>query len=101
MAFMKTTMDLPETLVMRIKLRAVHDGAKLKDTFADLLERGLENDSNGFATEVLADAAMMKRRREVLKKFVSGEWGVELAGYEEGRELDRQKAKERAEAWRD
>ena len=39
---MKTTVDLPDALVKEIKLRAVHDGQKLKDAIADLLRKGLE-----------------------------------------------------------
>ena len=39
---MKTTVDLPDALVKEIRLRAVHDGQKLKDAIADLLRRGLE-----------------------------------------------------------
>ena len=38
---MKTTLDLPSYLVREIKLRAVHEGSKLKDTVAELLRRGL------------------------------------------------------------
>lgn len=38
---MKTTLDLPSDLVREIKLRAVHEGGKLKDTVADLLRKGL------------------------------------------------------------
>ncbi|WP_395747097.1 antitoxin [Prosthecobacter sp.] len=38
---MKTTLDLPGDLVREIKLRAVHEGSKLKDTVAELLRRGL------------------------------------------------------------
>ena len=38
---MKTTLDLPSELVREIKLRAVNDGRKLKDTMADLLRKGL------------------------------------------------------------
>ena len=38
---MKTTFDLPPELVRELKLRAVHEGRKLKDLAADLLERGL------------------------------------------------------------
>ncbi len=39
---MKTTFDLPPELVREVKLRAVHEGRKLKDVAADLLKRGLE-----------------------------------------------------------
>jgi plasmid stability protein len=38
---MKTTFDLPPDLVRALKLRAVHEGRKLKDLAADLLKRGL------------------------------------------------------------
>jgi hypothetical protein len=38
---MKTTFDLPRDLVREIKLRAVHEGRKLKDMAAELLKRGL------------------------------------------------------------
>jgi hypothetical protein len=39
---MKTTFDLPPELVRELKLRAVHEGRKLKDVAADLLKRGLD-----------------------------------------------------------
>ena len=39
--YMKTTLDLPSDLVREIKLRAVNEGRKLKDTMADLLRKGL------------------------------------------------------------
>lgn len=38
---MKTTIDLPADLVREMKLRAVLDGRKLKETAADLIRRGL------------------------------------------------------------
>ena len=38
---MKTTVDLPNDLVRDIKVRAVTDGRKLKDTIADVLRQGL------------------------------------------------------------
>jgi len=38
---MKTTLDLPDDLVIEIKLRAVREGRKLKDAMADLLRRGM------------------------------------------------------------
>jgi hypothetical protein len=39
---MKTTFDLPPDLVREVKLRAVHEGRKLKDVAAELLRVGLE-----------------------------------------------------------
>jgi plasmid stability protein len=38
---MKTTLELPEDLMRRIKLRAVHRNRKLKDEIAQLLEAGM------------------------------------------------------------
>ena len=40
---MKTTLELPDDLVRRIKMRAVERNQKLKDTIAQLLELGLAN----------------------------------------------------------
>ena len=39
---MKTTLDLPDSLVKQVKLRALRDGRKLKDAVADLLRKGLD-----------------------------------------------------------
>jgi hypothetical protein len=38
---MKTTLDLPEDLMREVKILAVEDNRKLKDTIADLLKQGL------------------------------------------------------------
>lgn len=38
---MKTTIELPDELAKRIKIRAVERNQKLKDTIAQLLELGL------------------------------------------------------------
>ena len=38
---MKTTVELPDSLVKQVKLRALKDGRKLKDVVADLLRKGL------------------------------------------------------------
>jgi len=38
---MKTTLDLPDELVRRIKIEAAQSGRKLKDLVAQLLEAGL------------------------------------------------------------
>ena len=39
---MKTTLDLPDPLMRRVKIRAASEGRKLKEVIADLLEKGLE-----------------------------------------------------------
>lgn len=38
---MKTTFDLPDDLVRKLKLRAVREGRKLKDAAADMIRAGL------------------------------------------------------------
>ena len=38
---MKTTLELPDELMKRVKLRAVHRNQKLKDAIAHLLELGM------------------------------------------------------------
>jgi hypothetical protein len=47
---MKTTFDLPPDLVREVKLRAVHEGRKLKDVAAELLKRGLTTDKQDCRT---------------------------------------------------
>ena len=37
----KTTIDLPPELLREMKLRAVHQGRKLKDVAAEMLQRGM------------------------------------------------------------
>jgi hypothetical protein len=37
----KTTLELPDELMRRVKLRAVHRNQKLKDAIAQLLELGM------------------------------------------------------------
>lgn len=39
---MKTTLDLPDPLMRRVKIRAVSEGRKLKEIIADLLEKGMD-----------------------------------------------------------
>jgi plasmid stability protein len=43
---MKTTLDLPDSLVKQVKLRALQEGRKLKDAVADLLRKGLGAGTN-------------------------------------------------------
>jgi hypothetical protein len=38
---MKTTLDLPDDLLLEIKLRAVREGKRLKDAMAELLRKGM------------------------------------------------------------
>ena len=56
---MKTTLDLPDALVKQVKLRALHEGRKLKDAVADLLRKGL-----AAATEPELHAPVITRDKE-------------------------------------
>ena len=38
---MKATFDIPDDLMRQLKLRAIHEGRKLKDSVADVLRAGL------------------------------------------------------------
>jgi hypothetical protein len=40
---MKTTLELPDDLIRQVKIRAVHEGRKLKDLIAELIRRGLRH----------------------------------------------------------
>lgn len=48
---MKMTIDLPDSLVKEIKLRALQDDLKLKDAIARLLRRGLDLPENSDAAD--------------------------------------------------
>lgn len=39
--------------------------------------------------KMVTEALMMRRREEIAGKFMTGEWGVSLTGFEAGRTADR------------
>lgn len=45
--------------------------------------------------KMVAEALMLKRREEIAGKFVTGEWGVSLTGFEAGRAAERRAAARR------
>jgi hypothetical protein len=47
LAGMKTTLDLPDELMREVKIRAVHEQKKLKDTIAELIRKGLSAAKSG------------------------------------------------------
>jgi len=51
--------------------------------------------------KLVADALLIKRRERLAQKFISGEWGVELKGFEVGEAADRQADAKGAASWRD
>jgi len=50
---------------------------------------------------IRADAESLEQRRRIVDKFLDGEWGLELEGFEEGRAADREAADARARAFED
>lgn len=51
---MRTTLDLPDPLMRRVKIRAASEGRKLKELIADLLEKGMDTP----AAEVLRESEL-------------------------------------------
>ncbi len=47
---MKTTLELPDDLMRAVKIRAVEENRRLKDTIAELLKRGLSQERSASAT---------------------------------------------------
>ena len=60
---MKTTFDLPPDLVRDVKLRAVHEGRKLKAVAAELLRRGLSRPES---------PASSKQKPRIVRDPISG-----------------------------
>ena len=97
---MTTSVDVPTHLFSEIQLRATQQGEPVQAVVVDLLRKGLAASSALPSTPDSVDDVMLQRRKQITENFISGEWGVDLAGCEESREVDRRKAMERAEAWR-
>jgi hypothetical protein len=51
--------------------------------------------------KLVADALLLKRREKLAQKFIMGEWGVELKGFEAGRAADQQTERNSEDRWRD
>jgi len=97
---MTTTLDLPDDLIKDIHLRAEQEGRGLDETVAELLRAGLAVSSSRTATAVQVTASMLEERKRIAEKFLTGEWGTDLSGFEEGRAADREAAKVREERLR-
>ena len=56
----------------------------------------------GPAIRTLVEEALMLKRREALaQKFISGEWGVNLEGFEEAEAAERKRVNVHDKRWRD
>ncbi len=51
--------------------------------------------------KLVTDALMLKRRENLAKKFIDGEWGVELKSFEAGQAADQQADGQDEQCWRD
>lgn len=51
--------------------------------------------------KLVTDALQMKRRERFAQKFISGEWGVDLKGFEAGHAADREADALAERNWRD
>jgi hypothetical protein len=49
---------------------------------------------------LVESALMMKRREKIAEKFISGDWGLELKGFEEGQAADREADARSGKNWR-
>jgi len=59
---MKTTLELPDELARRIKIRAAERNQKLKDTIANLLELGLANAPQTDVPQRTPDPVRLRRQ---------------------------------------
>jgi hypothetical protein len=51
--------------------------------------------------KLLTNALMLKRREMLAQKFIDGDWGVELKGFEAGQAADQQADGHSEQSWRD
>ena len=94
---MKTTVEIPDDLVSEIEERAQDEGKNLDEEVADLLRKGLDSAPTNAA--ISADLANLEKRRAIAAKFISGDWGLDLSGFEANRAADREAARARAKRW--
>ena len=62
---MKTTLEIPDELMRRVKMRAAQRNQKLKDTVATLLEAGIAAASNDAPLAHLPKPVRLKEGRPV------------------------------------
>ncbi len=51
--------------------------------------------------KLVSDALMVKRRQKLAQKFISGDWGVELKGFEAAQAANRKADSHGEERWRE
>jgi len=62
----------------------------------EILELTGERKKGPAIRRLMEEALQLRRRAQIARRFVSGEWGVELESYEADQERDRQREQELA-----
>ena len=57
----------------------------------DVLELTGERKKGPAIRLLMEQALQLRRRQRIVERFLSGEWGVQLEGFEQTRELERQR----------
>ncbi len=60
-----------------------------------------ENKKGPAICKLVADALMLKRREKLAQKFINGEWGVELKGFEAAQVAEQRTDQKDEKRWRD
>jgi hypothetical protein len=97
---MSTKLEIPDDLAEGVRLRAAEEGRGLDETAADLLRVGLAAASVRPSTAIHVPSSMLEERKRIADKFITGQWGAELTGFEEARIADRASAEVRTRDWR-
>ena len=84
---MKVTVDLPDDLVRQLKLRAVHEGRKLKEVAAEALRCGLG------ASSAVGEKVKRRRVRLPLVAAPPGTAKARVSGEDVDRALSEQEAR--------
>jgi hypothetical protein len=61
----------------------------------EILELTGERKKGPAIRRLMEQALQLRRRQQLAERFLSGEWGVELVGFEQARERERQRLKRR------
>jgi len=94
---MKTTLELPDDLMRRVKVRAASSDRKLKDTVEELIRRGLDASEAGSSNDPIA--ALKQRLIFHPDGSVSNPDGIEEPSFFEA--IDDIRAQSRLEELRD
>ena len=68
-----------------------------ENEMAEILNFTGESKKGPAIRRLMEQALQQLRRAQIAQRFISGEWGVELEGFENDRDRDRQRAQELAE----